>query len=93
MQDVITGVAGSLESCDALVMVMLSPERRGIELELDSPSMDAFGENMERAVRETLKSLGIDHGFVKVQDRGALDCTLRARTETATRRALAMIID
>lgn len=90
MQDVITGVAGSLESCDALVMVMISPEKSGIELELDSPSAGAFAEDMEIAVRNTLQSLGLANGFVKVQDRGALDCTLRARTETAARRALAL---
>ena len=85
-----TGVAGSLESCDALVMVVLSPEREGIRIELDSPSMASFGGEMREAVRETLESAGIVHCFVKVQDRGSLDCTLRARTETAARRALAV---
>ncbi|MBL3539734.1 citrate lyase acyl carrier protein [Aminivibrio sp.] len=84
------GVAGSLESCDALVMVVLSPGREGIEIELDSPSIASFGEEMRKAVRETLESVGIVHGFVKVQDRGSLDCTLRARTEAAARRALAV---
>ena len=85
-----TGVAGSLESCDALVMVILSPEREGIVIELESPSIASFGEEMRKAVRETLESSGVFRGFVKVQDRGSLDCTLRARTETAVRRALAV---
>ena len=84
-----TGVAGSLESCDALVMVILSPDREGVEIELESPSIASFGEEMKRAVIETLESLDVQHGYVKVQDRGSLDCTLRARTETAARRALA----
>jgi len=84
-----TGVSGSLESCDALVMVVFSPDCEGLEIEIDSPSIASFGEEMRKAVRETLESVGIFRGIVKIQDRGSLDCTLRARVETAARRALA----
>ncbi len=83
------GQAGSLESCDALVMVELSAPGNGLLLEMDSPSLLAYGEDMKKAVNETIASLGIGDASVKVQDRGALDCTLRARVETAARRALA----
>ncbi|GAB1399581.1 hypothetical protein MASR1M66_10330 [Aminivibrio sp.] len=44
---------------------------------------------MKSAVIETLCSLGVADALVKIQDRGSLDCTLRARVETAARRALA----
>jgi len=89
MQGEKTGVAGSLESCDALVMVIISSEKEEIVIEIDSPSIASFGTEMKKAVIETLESLGISRGFVKIQDRGSLDCTLRARVETAARRALA----
>ena len=83
------GQAGTLESCDALVIVELSEEKKGILLELDSPSLLSYEEAMKSAVIETLCSLGVADALVKIQDRGSLDCTLRARVETAARRALA----
>jgi len=84
-----TGVSGSLESCDALVIVVLPSDSEGLEIEIDSPSIASFGEEMRKSVRETLESVGVFRGSVKIQDRGSLDCTLRARVETAARRALA----
>ncbi len=84
-----TGIAGSLESCDALVMAILSSDREGLEIEIDGPSLPAFGDSMKEAAVETLESLGITGCFLRVQDRGAHDCTLRARIEAAARRALA----
>ena len=85
------GQAGSLESCDALVIVELSDEKRGILLELDSPSLLSYEEDMKKSVGETLSSLGVADALVKIQDRGSLDCTLRARVETAARRALSSL--
>ncbi len=83
------GQAGSLESCDALVIVELSDEKKGLLLDLDSPSLLSYEETMKSAVIETLSSVGVADARVKIQDRGSLDCTLRARVETAARRALA----
>ena len=83
------GQAGSLESCDALVIVELSNQIKGFALEIDSPSLLSYEEDMKRAVAETLSALGVAGAQVKIQDRGSLDCTLRARVETAVRRALA----
>ncbi|NLB83992.1 MAG: citrate lyase acyl carrier protein [Synergistaceae bacterium] len=82
------GQAGSLESCDALVIVELSDDEKGLLLDLDSPSLLSYEEDMKNAVIDTLSSLGVADALVKVQDRGSLDCTLRARVETAVRRAL-----
>lgn len=88
MEREVVGQAGSLESCDALVLVVLSPGKNEIVLEMDGPSLTSFATAMESAVKKTLLSLGVTEGVVKVRDRGALDCTLRARVETAARRAL-----
>ena len=82
------GQAGSLESCDALVVVELSDEKKGLLLELDSPSLLSYEDDMKNAVIETLSSLGVTDALVKIQDRGSLDFTLRARVETAARRVL-----
>ena len=83
------GQAGTLESCDALVMVLLDAGKGGIVLEIDGPSMVSFEEEIRRAVLETLFPLAITDASVRVSERGVLDCTLRARVETAGRRALA----
>ena len=82
------GQAGSLESCDVMVIIELSDERTGLLLDLDSPSLLSYEDAMKNSVIETLAFLGVADARVKIQDRGSLDCTLRARVETAARRAL-----
>ena len=77
-------VAGSLESSDAMVTV--SPGE-GLSVLIESVVMKQFGPAIEEAVRQVLKEQGVEAASVKVQDRGALDCTIRARVETAIRRA------
>ena len=86
----VCGQAGTLESCDALVMVLLDTGTPGVSVALDGPSVSAFEEEMRNAVAETLSALKIIDASVTVSERGALDCTLRARVETAARRALAV---
>jgi citrate lyase subunit gamma (acyl carrier protein) len=44
---------------------------------------------MRRVALETLCALGVTDADVVIRDRGALDCTLAARVETAVRRARA----
>ena len=77
--------AGTLESSD--VYVELAPGKEGIELEMESPVLGQFGGEIRAAVLETLSEQGIDCAWVRLVDRGALDCVIRARVETAARRA------
>ena len=84
MQILSAAVAGTLESNDAFVEI--SPGQ-GIMLAIESPVLDRYGEAIERAVRETLARFAVTGASVRVTDRGALDCVLRARTETAILRA------
>ncbi len=92
---VVRGVAGSLESCDALVIVTLplpggtEGASGGVALHLESPSLEVCGERMRRVALETLCALDVKDAGVDIRDRGALDCTLAARVETAVRRARA----
>ncbi len=78
--------AGTLESSDALVRV--APGAGGLELELESVVLNQFGPAIRAAVLETLEAVGVADAKVCVRDRGALDCVLRARVETAARRAM-----
>lgn len=76
--------AGTLESSD--VYVEIEPCAQGIEISLESVVKAQFGEAIESAVRETLAACGVERAKLTISDRGALDCVLRARVETAVAR-------
>ena len=76
--------AGTLESSD--VHVQIEPCAQGIEISLESVVKMQFGEAIEAAIRETLAECGVEHARLTVLDRGALDCVLWARVETAVAR-------
>ena len=86
MKIITTGVAGTMESSD--IIVTIEPkETSGVELELESDVMQQFGKQIEKVIRETLGELGVDSAYVKAVDKGALDCTVAARTMAAAYRA------
>lgn len=78
--------AGTMESNDIYVMIMPNPDS-GIKLELESIVMKQFGEEIERVIRETLNELEVEDAVIKAQDKGALNYTIKARIETAVKRA------
>ena len=81
-----TGVAGTMESSD--IIVRIEPkDTPGIELELESAVMQQSGKQIEKVIRETLSELGVDRAYVNAADKGALDCTVAARTAAAAYRA------
>lgn len=76
--------AGTLESSD--VMVELEPaESRSIELH--SVVEQQFGPSILALAKEMLNAAGLDQVCLRIDDRGALECVLRARIETAILRA------
>ncbi|MBD3719716.1 citrate lyase acyl carrier protein [Klebsiella pneumoniae] len=82
----IDALAGTLESSD--VMVRIGPAAQpGIQLEIDSIVKQQFGAAIEQVVRETLAQLGVKQANVVVDDKGALECVLRARVQAAALRA------
>jgi citrate lyase subunit gamma (acyl carrier protein) len=81
-----TAMAGTLESSD--VQITLSKHAAGIEIELDSPVITQFGEQIHNVVNETLAHYDITSGKVKIVDKGALDCVIKARLSAAIHRAL-----
>ena len=77
-------VAGTLESGD--IMIQIAPGD-GLQVELQSSVAAQFGRQIKALITETLQGLGIDNAYVKATDKGALDCTIRARVTAAAVRA------
>ncbi|MBQ1410467.1 MAG: citrate lyase acyl carrier protein [Oscillospiraceae bacterium] len=85
MQILKPATAGTLESSD--LMVTLEPGNGGIELSLTSSVMNQYGRQIKKTVLETLERLEVKDAKVTVVDKGALDCTIKARVECAVFRA------
>ena len=78
--------AGTMESSD--IMIMLEPRTEGgIELELTSSVMQQFGKQIRKVILDTLQEYDVQNAKVEAVDKGALDCTVRARTVAAIFRA------
>lgn len=80
-----SAAAGTLESSDAMVTV--EPGDGGIELELSSSVMNQYGRQIKATVMETLDRLQVNNVRITVVDKGALDCTIKARVECAVYRS------
>lgn len=77
--------AGTVESSD--IVVKIEPRDEGIGIELTSSVKQQYGKRIEEVIRETLNELGVTAAHVVAVDKGALDCTVRARTQAAAYRA------
>jgi len=80
-----TGLAGTLESSDA--QVSIEPSNAGIRLTVQSSVMNQYGKQIKATVLQTLENLGVENAKVNVVDKGALDCTIKARVECAVFRS------
>ncbi len=78
-------MAGTLESSDAQITV--EPGTDGIELSIESSVMHQFGKQIRKVALDTLERLEVKSGRVTIVDKGALDCTLKARLECAVYRS------
>lgn len=85
MQIIKSALAGTVESSDLLVRV--EPGVGRLELTVESLVLERFGQQIRASAEEVLGSLGVENAKVFIDDRGALDCVIRARVETALRRA------
>ena len=81
MQIVKPAAAGTMESSD--VYVEVEPGTQGLQLHLESVVAQQFGQSILETVREVFIENGVENANVRIVDRGALDCVLRARVETA----------
>ena len=76
--------AGTMESSDAYIEI--EPGQNGLSIQLESVVYNQFGESIHRVIREVLAECGVEKASVRVSDRGALECVIRARVETAVLR-------
>ena len=85
MGDIIRrATAGTLESSD--VFVTLEHHNGGLKIEIDSVVKSQFGASIQQAVEEVLAEMHVCNAKLSIVDRGALDCVIRARVETAVLR-------
>lgn len=84
-----TAQAGTLESSDILITVVPQEAGSGIRIEIDSIVSLQYGEAIQAVIADTLAEAGVADMLVKAMDRGALDCTIKARLMTALDRARA----
>ena len=78
-------IAGTLESSDCQVTVEAGEGK--VDLVLERVVMNQFGNQIRKVTLETLERLGVDNVKITIVDKGALDCTLKARIEGAVYRS------
>ena len=76
---------GTMESSDAYME--LEPIEGATQIELQSVVEHQFGDSIRALAADMLQQEGIDNVSLRIVDRGALECTLRARLETLIARA------
>jgi citrate lyase subunit gamma (acyl carrier protein) len=81
-------LCGNEKTSDAVVTVDL--DSVGIEIEINSKLKNMFGKLMINAVEEALNEMNLKNAKIVVDDFGALDFVIKARTKTALRRAIKM---
>ncbi len=79
--------AGTLESNDVMITVFPSPKGSGISVDLKSIVLAQYGPAIRKVIMDTVVSQGVKDVSIKANDRGALDCTIRARILVALERA------
>ena len=72
--------AGTMESSDAYVEI---EPATALDVQLESVVQEQFGDEIRKVVCEVLEDNGVKSATVRVVDRGALECVIRARVETA----------
>lgn len=79
-----SAVAGTLESSDVYVKVEPCDK---LEIEIESVVYNQFAEEIKKSIMEVVEELGVDSGKISINDKGAIDCVIKARVETAIKRA------
>jgi citrate lyase subunit gamma (acyl carrier protein) len=86
MKVVKESIVGTLESSDLLVKV--APSDKGTrDIVIKSEVIKQFGKQIRHVVTDTLDKLSVSDGSIVIEDKGALDCVIRARVQAAVLRA------
>ena len=81
----VSAVAGTLESNDILITIS-SAGGSANSVSLTSIVINQFGPAIRAVIDQCLTSSGLSGVQVTAQDKGALECTIKARMETAIAR-------
>ena len=79
-------IAGTLESSDLLVKV--TPTDKGtLDIVIKTHEFKQIGKQIRHVVTDTLAQFSVSAGSIVIEDKGALDCVIRARVQAAILRA------
>ncbi len=79
-----SATAGTLESND--ISITLSSTDGPNAVKLTSIVINQFGDSIRTVITQALEQSGLNGVEVTAQDKGALECTIKARMETAIAR-------
>ena len=85
MEIITNAAAGTMESSDAYVEI---EPAESLQIQLESVVQEQFGDDIRAVVAEVLADNNVKKANVRVIDRGALECVIRARVETAILRGM-----
>lgn len=87
MKVIKSAMAGTLESSDILVKIRPGTGE-GVRIHVNSTVEPQFGGQIRATIEEVVGTFGIGSLEVDVDDKGALDCVIRARLQAAILRAV-----
>lgn len=82
----IRAIAGTLESSD--IQIVIEPHTIGIEIELESPVIRQYGDDIKKVIKETINEFGVTNIKVYANDKGAITPVIKSRVQTALSRGL-----
>ena len=85
MKIVREALAGTQESSD--LMVKIAPAHGELEIVIHSEVIKQFGEQIRQVANDTLRAMNKPTAQRIIEDKGALDCVIRARLQSALMRA------
>ena len=85
MKIVREALAGTMESSD--LMVKIAPAEGELDIVIHSEVIKQFGDQIREVVVTTLRNMDVHQGVIIIEDKGALDCVIRARLQGAILRA------
>ncbi|MDR3589501.1 MAG: citrate lyase acyl carrier protein [Negativicutes bacterium] len=83
------GQAGTLESSDIMITIAPAKPGAGLTIELASPVIKQYGDQIRKVIGDTLAENGVGDALIHANDKGALDCTIKARVLAALSRSRA----
>lgn len=87
MEIIRRAISGTLESSDIQITIAKNGDK-GIVIDLESPVKHLFEEEILSTIMGVLAAHEIKNAKVRALDKGALDCTIAARVQTAIYRAV-----